>query len=161
MTQLYKLTEQYRELQKVEDMDEQALADTLEGLQGEIAEKANAIAVVLNGTSGTVDVIDREINRLTEMKKRIQNRDKSMRDYLKTNMQATGTTNIKCDYFSITLAKGREIAVIEDESKLPDDYTTVKTTIAPDKKKILADLKKGVSINGATLSRASESLRIK
>lgn len=161
MTQLYELTEQYRQLQTIEDMDEQTLADTLEGLEGEIADKANAIAIVLNGVGGTVEIIDREIKRLQDMKKSVENRDKSLREYLKTNMQATGTTNIKCDLFNITLAKGRQIAVIQDESKLPDEYTSVKTTITPDKKKILDDLKEGVSIPGAALSVSTESLRIK
>lgn len=161
MTQLYALTEQYRELASIDDMDDAAVSDTLEGIKGEFEEKANAIAMLTNGLDATVTAIDNEIARLTAMKKAVKNRDASIRDYLKTNMQATGITNIKCELFSITLAKGRDMAVVTDENLLPDEYTKVKTSITPDKALILKDLKSGVEIPGASLTKSDESLRIK
>jgi len=161
MSNLYELTEQYRSLSKVEDLEPDQLADTLEGLTGEIEAKANAIAIVLNTMGNRVSVIDAEIDRLKKMKSTIENQDKSVREYLRSNMAATGISSIKCDLFSITLAKGRDVVVIDDESQLPDEYLSVATKITPDKRALLAALKDGETIAGASLTKSAESLRIK
>lgn len=158
---LYELTEQYRDLQKMEDMDPDAIADTLEAVGGEFENKAQAIVTVSRGMDANIEAIDNEIKRLNDLKKSIKNREDSLRDYLRENMAAAGISNIKCPLFSITLAKGREVAVIHDESELPDEYMSVKTTITPDKKAILAALKAGTDVPGAALERSAESLRVK
>lgn len=158
---LYELVGQYKELQDMDDMDPQAIADTLEGVTGDIQEKAQAIVAVRAGMESDISAIDTEIARLQDRKKAIKNRDDSVRNYLKTNMEAAGITNIKCSLFSITLAKGRDVVVIDSEEDLPDEYVSVKTTVAPDKKKILDDLKAGKDVAGARLGKTDTSLRIK
>lgn len=158
---LYELTGQYKELTTLEDMDPQAISDTLEALEGEISEKAQAIVAVRAGMESDITAIDTEIKRLQKRKEVIQNRDQSVRDYLKSNMQASGIRNIKCPYFSITLAKGRDMVEITDEGEIPDQYVSVETTVKPDKKTILTDLKNGIDVPGARLIKSDESLRIK
>lgn len=158
---LYELTGQYRQLQTIDDMDPETIVDTLEAIEGEIEVKAQAIVAVRAGMESDIAAIDAEINRLQTRRKHIENRDRSVRDYLKHNMEASGIKNIKCPLFSITLAKGRQIAVIDNEEELPDEYISVKTSFVPDKKKILDDLKSGLSIPGARLDESESSVRIK
>lgn len=158
---LYELTEAHKELMSLEDVPPEAIADTLEAIEGDIQEKAQAIVAVRAGLESDVNAVQSEIERLTARKRQMENRDKSIRDYLKHNMQVAGITNIKCPLFSITLAKGREVVQVDDELSLPAEYVSVNTTVAPDKKKILAALKDGKEISGARLVRNEESLRIK
>lgn len=163
MTKLYELTEQFKELAKLADCEEmkEALTDTLEGLEGEFQEKAQAItSMVLNMDSDT-SAIDEEIKRLTARKKTIQNRQQSMKDYLRVNMERCEISKITCPLFTITCAKGREIVHIDNEKEIPDDFLTVNTVISPDKKAIEAKLKEGVSVPGAHLEISKSSIRIK
>ena len=158
---LYELAEQYLELANIEDMDPQALTDTLEGISGEIEKKAEAIVAVRANMDSSISAIDAEVKRLTERKRLIQSREKSMREYLRHNMSTAGIKKIECPLFSITLAAGRDVVEIDDLDSVPDEYVDVETSIKPDKKRILAALKKGESIDGATLKKSAESVRIK
>lgn len=158
---LYELATQYKELQNLEDMKPEDIADTLEGIEGEISEKAQSIVAVREGIKADIDAINAQIARLEERKKIVENRQAEMENYLKTNMQRTGISNIKCPYFSITLAKGREKVLIENEDILPDEYVIATTHEKPDRVKILKDLKAGKVVTGARLVRSDDSLRIK
>ncbi len=155
---LYELTAQYRGLAELSDIPEDALRDTLEGLEGEIQIKAENLLMVVSNMGADTTAIDTEIKRLQARKKAITNRQQSLRDYLRHNMAESGISKIKCPLFTITLGKGRPMVVIEDESKLPNQY--VATTIAPMKAKILNALKSGTKIPGAVLGESAESLRI-
>ena len=158
---LYELAGQYKSLQELDGMEPADIADTLEAIEGEIEQKAQAIVAVRAGMESDIAAIDAEIRRLQDRKKHIENQDKSVRDYLKHNMEAAGIKNIKCPLFSITLAKGRAVVVIDDESALPDEYVAVKTLFAPDKKRILDDLKAGKDVAGAHITESESSIRIR
>jgi hypothetical protein len=164
MTKLYELTGQYLALSELADdpsMPPEALHDTLQGLEGEIEVKAEAMLRVVSNMESDTGAIDVEIKRLQTRKKTIQNRANSLRDYLKMNMAATGINKISCPLFAITLSKARPLCVITAENLLPDEY--IKTTIikAPMKKEILAALKAGEDIPGAELGESARGLLIK
>lgn len=165
MSALYELSGKYLELQKLSDTDDvdmaQAIADTMEGIGGEIEAKAEAIVTVALNMGADVDAIDTEIARLQARKKAITNRQNSLKEYLRENMEATGITKISCPLFTITCAQGREVAHIDDEKQIPDEYMRVKTDIAPDKNAIAAALKEGKEVPGAHLERSKSSIRIK
>lgn len=160
MSQLYEIAGRYRELASL-DADDEAIANTLQGIECEFEEKAQRVVHVSLNLQSDVEAIDNEIERLKQRKAAILNHDARLREYLRTNMEATGITNISCPLFSITLAKGREIAVIDDANKLPDELVRVKTEIAPDKNAIAAKLKLGENVPGAHLERGQSSIRIK
>ncbi len=165
MTALYELTENHRQLQALADNDEgdltEALADTFEAIEGEFNDKALSLISVVQNLDSDTYAIDIEIKRLQARKKSISNRQDSMREYLRTNMAASGITNIKCPLFSITLAKGRDIVQIDNEKIIPADYLDIKTSISPMKVDILKALKSGEDIPGVSLRISKTSLRIK
>ena len=71
MSSLYDLTEQFQELLSMAldpDVDEQALADTMEGIECEIEEKADGYAKVIKSMEADIPAIDAEIARLTARK---------------------------------------------------------------------------------------------
>lgn len=163
MTALRVISEQYRgllDLAKTDDLPIEAIKDTLDGIEGEFNDKALKIVDVISSVEGDIAQIDAEIDRLTARKKTIVNRNQSIRDYLQNNMEACGITKIECPLFTITLAAGRDIVVVDNEDELPDEYITVKTSMAPDKKELLKALKEG-AVTGAHIEKSKSSLRIK
>lgn len=162
MTALREISGQYLsllDLAKNDDLPVEAITDTLQGIEGEFKEKALKVVDVINSIENDVSQIDAEIARLQARKKVIANRNQSIREYLMMNMEACEISKISCPLFTITLAKGRDIVVIDNEDELPDEYIAVKTSTAPDKKALLAALKEG-SIKGAHLEKSKPSLRI-
>ena len=158
---LYELTNQYRALAQLADdpdMPEQALADSLEGLEGEIEIKAQALLQVVAGMEGDTVAIDAEIRRLQDRKRVITNRANSLREYLRQNMLATGIDKIECPLFQITLTKPKPMALVLDESRIPDDYMRV--VKAPDKAAILSALKAGEDVPGCALGESKAGLRM-
>ena len=131
MTKRYDLTGQYlalAELADDPDMPGDALADSLEGIEGEIELKAQALLQVVAGMEGDTGAIDREIERLKGRKQVIQNRANRMRQYLFDNMVISGIDKIACPLFQITLAKGRPMVVVTDADVIPDKYIKTTTT---------------------------------
>ena len=126
---------------------------------GEIELKSQGLLQVVRGIEGDIAALDTEIDRLQGMKKVRQNRIESLRDYLRHNMQVTGITSIKCPLFSITLAAGRDMVVIDDLEQIPKKYQRIR--IEADKTAILQSLKSGRIVPGAHLGKSQESLRIK
>lgn len=164
MTQLYKLSEQHRELQEMVfsgDMTLDDLKDTFEGLEGEFNEKAVSLVHVVNNLDSDTTEIETEIKRLQARKKTIENKQKSAREYLRTNMEASGISKIECPLFSITLAKGRDTVFIDKESDIPDELVEVSVVQKPNKREILAKLKSGEDVPGCRLEKSKTSLRIK
>lgn len=164
MTSLYKLTEQQRELKELAgsgDVPAEALADTFEALGGQFNEKAVSISHVVKDIDTDIEALDAEIKRLSERKKVMKNKQDSIREYLRTNMEANGISKIECPLFTITLAKGRDVAVIDDVNDIPDQWVEVSVTQKPDKAAILRSLKAGDDVPGAHIEKSKTSLRIK
>lgn len=165
MTALYTITEQFKELAALaETADEDlavALRDTMEGIEGEFQEKGKAIAMITLNIDGDLEAIQSQIDRLTERKRIITNRKESLKEYLRSNMDAAGITKITHPLFTITCGKGKPIVVIDDEKAIPDDFVNVKVTSAPDKAAIAKALKDGQEVPGAHSEIGKSSISIK
>jgi hypothetical protein len=75
-------------------------------------------------------------------------------DYLKTNMEACGISEItRSPYFTIKLKKCPLSVDVINEKELPVQYLRVKEVITPDKIKMKEDLIAGVLIQGAALKQ--------
>ncbi len=164
MKPLYEITQDHKELLKLADENEdmaQAVADTMELIEGDFNDKAISLMHVVNNMGNDVETIKKEIERLKARGKKIENRQESIKEYLRVNMDASGIKKITCPIFTITLKAGRDIVQIEDEKEIPTDYLNIKTAMIPMKKEILADLKKGIEIHGASIVKSKSSIVIK
>ena len=160
MTSLYKLTEEYRELENM-DLDAETLADTLESLEGEFDAKADAICHVLANMSGSANELANEIRRLDIRRDSIVNRQEKLKDYLRENMEKLGKKKIESAKFTISCVAGRDKVGDIDEDKLSSEFFEV----IPESKKLnkallLRTLKCG-DVEGAELIKSKSSLRIK
>jgi hypothetical protein len=145
MAKLYEITSEIKEIESL-DFDDETIADTLAAVQGEFKTKATAVLMVIGNYQADVDSIDAQIERLKLRKKTMENQRERLRDYLLTNMEASGITKIECPYFTASIRKGSESVQILNEENIPDDYMTTKVSISPDKKAIADAIKAGSEV---------------
>ncbi len=157
---LYELTGALADLSSM-DLNDEAVQNSLEAIQGDFNDKAIAIIKLTENMTADTTAIDAEIDRLKARKQVIENRKKSLREYLLHNMEACNITKIECPLFTASLRKGVESVEIEDQSKLPDEFVTIEVVTKPDKNLIKAKLKAGEDVPGATLKRGATTLTIK
>ena len=162
---LYELTDDYKALLQMAedpDCDPEVLADTMEGLEGAIEEKAEGYAIVMKELEATEQKIKTEVDRLNARRLSISNNIRCMKLRLQTSMIETGKTKFKTDLFSFGIQKNPPRLVIDRESTdhAPADYVIIQAPIW-NKEKLKEDLKAGVDLKGIAHLEQTESLRIR
>ena len=160
MAKLHELTEQYLSISD-EDVPPEAIADTLEAIEGEIQLKGENIGLLVQNWQSDIDALKEYKKQLDYKIQCKQNRIDNIKEYLRGNMEASGIKKIQCPLFTINCVGGRAMVSIDDEESIPDEYMTVTVTTKADKKAILDALKNGESIEGASLTESKSSIRIK
>ena len=145
MTQLYTLTGKLAELQTMADTDDEGLKEALqyamEEIQGEFGDKAESVVMLSRNIQGDIDAIDKEVDRLNELKRIRKNTVGKLDEYLRSNMEAADIKTIRRPLFTITLALAPEKVIVDKEDDIPDDFIDTKTVFSPDKRAITAKLK--------------------
>ena len=119
---LYELTEQYMQLlayAEDPDADPQVISDTLEGLDGDIEEKADGYAKVIRQLEADEAALKAEIDRLTARKRTIDNSIDRMKEHLKQAMILCGKPKFKTELFSFGIQKNPPKVVIDDPDNIP------------------------------------------
>lgn len=143
------------------ELPQDVIDDTLEGMQGDLNDKVLAVgAFVLN--------VDTDIKTLKDHKaiidakiKALSNRNDSLREYLRMNMEACGITKIESTLFNVSLGKPSKIVSITSQANLDSKYIKTVTTSSPIKADIAKALKAGESVEGAELIDGKSRLTIK
>ena len=159
---IYELTDEYRQLllwAEEEELDEQTLQDTLEGLDGEIEAKADGYAKVITQLGLDAAGLKNEIERLFVRKKKIENNIDSMKRTLQFAMEATGKKKFKTQLFSFGIQKNPASLKIDDLTKVPKKYLIAQEPKI-DNAAIKKDLKEGTKYDWCHLE-STESLRIR
>lgn len=155
---LYHLTEEYRQALAVlaeSDLDEQAVADTLEGLEGELSQKAANVAAFVLNLEAEAEAARVAEERIRKRRQALEKRAAQMRDYLLGNMVRADIAEIAAldRSFRARVTQGRECVVIDDEQALPPDFLRVKVIEEPDKHLIAQAIHEGYAVPGARLVR--------
>lgn len=162
--QLYKLTEEYAQAMAAmadDGVDDQTIADTLEGLQGEIEEKAKAVAAYLQNIKAESVAMKEAEARIAARRKAIDNKVTRMQDYLREEMTKANLPKLVTPEFSVTVGKPGKIVDIIDIDLIDDEYKTTKITIMADKKSIGKALDAGQEVPGAQIIDGKARLTIK
>lgn len=166
MATLYELTNQYQmllEMMQDPDVDPDVLSDTMEGLDGEIEDKADAYAKVRLELVNYVAALKAEIARLTARVKSAENNIDRLTESLKNGMILTGKTKFRTDLFSFNIQKNPPKVVIDDQDLIPA-YFFIPQPSKIDTAAIKDLLKKGdekKELEGAAHLEQGESLRIR
>lgn len=122
---LYELTSEYLQLLNMledPDTDEQTILDTLEGVGGELEEKADGYARVMRQMDADAAAIKAEEERLYNRRKSLENRSAWLKSRLQNVMEITGKRKFKTELFSFGIQKNPARVVIDDPSRIYEDY---------------------------------------
>ena len=158
---LYEITGEILELlMMAEDLelDQKMIRDTMEGLDFEFEEKAEAYAKVVKTLEMDIAGLDEEIQRMTKRKATIKNNIDRLKRSLEGAMIATGKRKFKTPLFGFGIQKNPPSLNVLDESKVPAEFW-IEQQPKLDKKAALAYVKEN-EVDWAELSQ-TESLRIR
>lgn len=152
------------EMAEDDELDPQLIADTLEGLEGEVEDKLDSYGIVMNELYMDIEKITVEIKRLTDAKKRISNNIDRMKEAVKASMDLMGKKKVQGNHFTWQIQKnGGKAPLIIDEDmpaiSLPEEYQL--WDVRPNKEVIRQDLEAGKELPYARLGERGESLRLK
>lgn len=153
---LYELTKDYADaLHHLSDIgcDEQTIADSLEGMKGDIQTKSTNVAYVLRNLETTADAIREAEGQMAARRKAIEARTANLRKYLKTSMELAGISKIESPMLVLTIKKNTPLVVIDAPGQIPCELYVYPEAPEPypDKKLIASKLKAGEEVTGAHL----------
>ncbi|MFO3716092.1 siphovirus Gp157 family protein [Anaerococcus cruorum] len=153
---LYEITEAYMALDNLEPSED--IKHYLEGISDEYDQKIENITYVIKNNEGDIDALAKEIKRLTDKRKALENKNKYLKDYMFDSMKIIGKDKVKAGTFDLRIQKNPRSVNIIDADLINEEYFRVKTEI--DKSKIKKALEEGLIIEGAELVQ-TEGLRIR
>ena len=164
METLYSLSDEYEQLMELaistDPSDEQAFADTLEGLTAVINTKMDDYAVVMTHLKGRSEMIQAEIERLQAMKQTIDNHEKRMKArMLHVMTEKLNQRKIQTDFHTFTVCKNGGKQPMEITGEIPDNYKRV--VYETDLEKIRKELEDGKQLDFAHLEERGEHLAIR
>ncbi|MBR6271378.1 MAG: siphovirus Gp157 family protein [Lachnospiraceae bacterium] len=125
MATIYELTE---ELQALLDMmadpetDPEVLADTIEAVQGEFADKADGYGRVRAELLGKAAALKAEEQRLAAYRKSIEGNIDKLEGALKAAMEQTGQKKIQTELFTFSIRNNPGKVVVLDERAVPFEF---------------------------------------
>lgn len=169
MSNLYDISAQYASfLAAVEagDIPDEAIEDTLAGLDGELEEKVDNIACIIKQLNAEADAIKTERDRLSERQQAKEHRADRLKDYIRQAMALAKKKKIETARNCVSIGKPTPRAVITNLDALrstesvwkPYDYAK-ETNV--DKAKLKEILQAGTVVPGAALQDGAPRLTIK
>lgn len=158
---LYQISDAIRQALDHIELDEETgeilNADALHAVEAQAAEKVEATALYLRELDAEAKAAKEEADRMLARVKSMQKRSDYLKSMLLEALHATGKVKTGRVTVSIRTTKAVEIA---EGADLPEAYTTVKTTVSPNKVAIKQALLDGVEVPGCSLeARESVSIR--
>jgi hypothetical protein len=153
---LYEISAEYRsDLEKLADMDldEQTLADTLEGMGGELTTKAQSVAMFIRNLEASAEAIKGAEAQMAARRKALENRAGRVKDYLLASMMVAGVQKVECPLFKLAVRDNPAAVEIYEPGLIPAAYmvTPPPPPASPDKKAIAAAIKGGQEVAGCKL----------
>jgi hypothetical protein len=157
---LYELSHSY--LQALEaftdpeaDLPAEVVTDTLEGIEGELQDKAVNVAKFMRNLEAVAEAVKAAEENMARRRKAIENRARWIKDYLKTNMEACGIQKIESPWFVLAIQKNPVAVEILNEAALPDEFKEAIITTKIDRAGIKQAIEAGREVPGAALSRGT------
>lgn len=125
MKPLFALVEQYRALEQLDvdgELEEEAIRNTLEGLQGEIQVKATNVGAFVLNIEAYAQAAAEAGKELAARAKRYQRRADVMREYLREQLKAAEIKKVEGPQFTLTRKLNPAAVIIEPEAKVGEPY---------------------------------------
>lgn len=160
MSSLHQLsTEMQMAVAKLEEsgLEPAVIADTLDGLSGELEVKATNVALYVLNLEANAAAIKEAEAKMAQRRKAIEHQVERMKEYIKTNMERVGIQKIECPQFRMMVKKNPPRVVVDAQNLIPGNYWTdpPPPESVVDKKAIADAIKSGVEVPGAHLEQAT------
>jgi len=158
MTTLYLLAHEYRaaadQLADLE-LDDQTIADTLEGMAGELEVKATSVAMMARNLEATAAAIKDAEAQMASRRKALERRSEWLRRYLLESMQHAGIKRVECPQFALTVRDNPAAVDVFESALVPAEFMRQPEPppVAPDKKAIRDALAAGTDVPGCRLTK--------
>jgi hypothetical protein len=165
MSALYQLAAEYRDAaERMADLDlpAEVIADTLEGLAGDIEAKATNTAQMVRNIETLAEQIKAAEKAMAERRKALEARADWLRSYLLANLIAAGISKVESPWFSLTVRQNPPSVALDDVSLIPTDYWRALPPPPPviDRAGIREAIEAGQDVPGARVVRG-QRLEIK
>lgn len=163
MSSLYEITGEYLQLlemlEDADNLEEQVIKDTLEGIEGELEIKADGYARIIRELDAEAQKYEDEMKRLEARSSTLRNRSCVLKEHLYNSMKVTGKLKFKTDLFSFGIQKNGGVQPMEivQDAVIPDEYLKKE----PDNGKIREALKEGKELPFAVLKERGDHLVIR
>ncbi|MCB6917367.1 siphovirus Gp157 family protein [Enterococcus avium] len=158
LLKLYELTNNYRKVAEMEDLDSETLRDTLDSISDEIENKVINIGFIIKEKKADIKAIQDAMKELAEKKQSIEKSIDSLQCYAYDSMKLTGVNKAKTPLLSIWIQNNPPSVNVTDESMIPKSFF-IEQEPKLDKKQLKEELKHG-EIPGAELVQ-TEGLRVR
>ena len=164
MSTLFAIAAEYRETAAALadlDLDAQTVADTLEGISGDLDTKARNVAMLIRSIEADASASAQWAKDAAAHSKSLQSRADHLREWLAAGLLLAGKPKITAPGVVISWRASTAV-VVDDQSALPEQFMKQPPTPppTPDKLLISVALKLGENVPGARLD-TRENLQIK
>ena len=153
---LYEISDNYlaalEGIAEIEDLPPEAVADTLDALQGEFEDKALNVARYVRNLEAEASAIEEAKRRMDARAKATARQAGRLKDYLKRELERTGL-EIKAPDLALRTRNNPPSVVVDDESRIPEAFKRTETVTKLLKAELGKVLKAGESVAGAHLER--------
>lgn len=133
---LYQYTEEFQNvlnfLEDNEDYSYDDLKDTLESIQMSAEEKVKNTGKVINKMNDDIEILKKHKAKIDEEIKKHEKKINNLKQYLLFNMQELKLKKVEDPLIKVSVTKSKSL-VFTDETKIPEEWLNVKTTVKPDK----------------------------
>lgn len=165
MTSLYQLSAEFQAVAArldESDLDEQTIADTLEGFAADLEDKVISVTQYIRNLESTAHSIKVAEEQMAQRRVSMLSKADSLKKYVMKAIEDTGIGHVDCPLFSVSVRKAPPALVVNDESHIPPVYFVQQPPPPPklDKKALKDAIKSGLSVEGIELV-SSKYLHIK
>lgn len=114
-------------------------------------EKQKNIILFVNHLSSDSEAIEKEIERLEDMKRKTENAKKWLTEYLKRSMEQDSVSELDFTTFKAKIKKNPPKLALEDPAKIPDKFWKLVSKQELDKEAVKEAIKQGEEIKGAKI----------
>jgi hypothetical protein len=156
---LFDLTQEGKHIMEMDDIDEQTVKDTLEGLG--LHDKFANYSAIIKTLNADTDALANAIKQLQEKKKHVENKVARLKDMALYSMKELDMTKAGNAVHSIVLRKGTKMSklVIDEGADFPESYLVA--TLKEDKAGLKKALKDGAEFKGYHLENGEPSILIR
>ena len=159
MSALFELASEYREAHErmeAAGFDAQTIADTLDGIAGDLEDKAIAVAKFARNLEAEADAISDAIKAMQARASATAHKAAGLRKYLMDAMVAAGVRKVSCPFFVVSVRETPAAVVIDDALAIPERFLVHPEAPPPrPDKRAIAEAIKSESVPWAHLQKST------